>query len=139
MLVVKGYDYRRVVDTLAERYDVATGTIEADIHRLPEWIDKLAIYDDDDGHSRLMELRENRQRLHQMATEARKEEDLALELKVRRRVDKAIETDIELSQSLGLTNEEPQSLEVEGPMFWQDSASQDDNRSITEEDTVPEE
>jgi len=114
MLIVKGYDYRRVVDTLADRYGVATGTIEADIYRLPDWIDKLAYYDDDHGAARLMELRDNRQRLHQMATEARKDEDIPLELKIRRRIDKALETDIELSQSLGETYQEPDKLELGG-------------------------
>ena len=115
MLVVKGYDYRRVVNTLADRYDVAPGTIESDIHRIPDWIGKLAHYDDDKGLSRLMELRQNRQRLHQMATEARQEDDTALELKIRRRIDKAIETDIDLSQSLGKTYEEPDKHELSGP------------------------
>lgn len=115
MLVVKGYDYRQVVNTLADRYNVAPGTIESDIHRLPDWIGKLALFDDDKGQSRMMELWHNRQRLHQMATEARQEDDTALELKIRRRIDKAIETDIELSQSLGMTYEEPDKHELSGP------------------------
>ena len=114
MLVIKGYEYRRVVDTLAERYDVAPSTIETDIGRMSDWLPRLAYYDDDSGAGRIIELKKNRQRLHQMATEARSEGDTALELKIRRRIDKAIEADIRLSQSLGLTNEEPDRHEVEG-------------------------
>jgi len=107
LLVVKGYDYSRVVETIAGKYEVAPSTVRSDIRRMPDWVGKLAILDDDHGQSRLLELRKNRQRKWQMATEARQEDDLELERKIRDSIDKAIETDINLSQSLGETNEEP--------------------------------
>jgi hypothetical protein len=114
MLVIKGYDYRRVTDTLAERYDVATKTIESDINRMNEWLPRLAWYDDDDGAGRLRELHKNRQRMHQMATEARKDGDVNLELKIRRQIDSAVETEVELAQSLGAMNETSDEIEHTG-------------------------
>jgi hypothetical protein len=114
MLVVKGYDYRRVVDTLADRYDVATGTIESDINRMDDWLPRLVHYDDDDGQGRLLELRKNRQRLHQMATEARQEDDHHLELKIRRQIDSSVDTEVELAQSLGQMTETADTLELDG-------------------------
>jgi len=114
MLVVKGYDYRRVVDTLAERYEVTPSTIRTDINRMGDWLPRLAWYDDDDGTARLRELRKNRQRMHQMATEARQDGDVELELKIRRNIGTAVETEVELAQSLGQMNEEPEELEVDG-------------------------
>jgi len=114
MLVVKGYDYRRVVDTLAERYEVTASTIKTDINRMGDWLPRLAWYDDDDGTARLRELRKNRQRMHQMATEARQDGDVELELKIRRNIGTAVETEVELAQSLGQMNEEPEELEVDG-------------------------
>jgi hypothetical protein len=120
LLVVKGYDYGDVVTQLAAEFDCAESTLRSDIRRMPEWIDKLAHFDDDSGTGRLLELRENRQRYHQLATEARTDEDLSSaerrkqELRFRRQIDKAIEMDIELSQSVGETHEEPDKHEVSG-------------------------
>jgi len=111
MLVVKGYDYRRVVDTLAERYDVAPGTVKSDINRMDDWLPRLAWFDDDDGAGRLRELRKNRQRMHQMATEARQNGDVELELKIRRNIGTAVETEVELAQSLGQMTETPDTVE----------------------------
>lgn len=105
MLVVKGYDYQRVVTTLADRYDIAPSTIKTDINRMDDWLPRLAWYDDDDGAGRLRELQQNRQRMHQMATEARNDGDVNLELKIRRQIDSAVETEVELAQSLGAMNE----------------------------------
>jgi hypothetical protein len=116
MLVVKGYDYRRVVDTLADRYDVATGTIEADISRMSDWLPQLSHYDDDSGAGRLRELHKNRQRMHQMATEARQDEARMEELKIRRQIDSSVSTEVELAQSLGHVEKQPEEhdLDVSG-------------------------
>lgn len=108
MLVVKGYDYSRVCETLAGRYDVAESTIRTDINRMGDWIDKLAHFDDDRGIGRLLELQDNRQRLHQMATEARQADDLDQELRVRKTIDKSLMTEVELAQSLGQMAREPE-------------------------------
>jgi len=112
MLVVKGYDYRRVVSTLSDRYDVKPKTVEKDISRMSDWLPHLSHYDDDNGAGRMRELQKNRQRLHQMATEARQEDDTRLELRIRRQIDAAVETEVELAQSLGEMNEEPDETNV---------------------------
>lgn len=116
MLVVKGYDYSRVVTTLADRYGVAESTLRSDINAIGEWLPKLSILDGA-GPGRLRELQKNRQRMHQMATEARSAEDPHLELKIRRSIDSAVETEVELAQSLGEMDEEPDEIEVSGDGF----------------------
>lgn len=113
MLIVKGYEYSRVVSTLADRYDCDEQAIKSDIRRMDKWINKLDRFTDTDATSRLKEIRRNRQRLHQMATEARSQEDIGLELSIRRRIDKAVELDVELSQSVGKTDREADKLEVD--------------------------
>lgn len=113
MLIVKGYDYRRVVDTLADRYGVAPATIETDIHRMDDWLPRLTFYDDDDGLSRILELQVNRQRLQKMATEARKEGKPRLELKIRNRIERSVELEIEVSQSLGRLVKAPEKIEAD--------------------------
>lgn len=112
MLVVKGFDYSRVVSTLAARYDVAESTIRSDISRMDDWLPRLSFFDDDDGEGRLRELRMNRQRLHQMATEARKNDDLETELSIRRTIDTAVETEVSLAQSLGQMTETAEQVEI---------------------------
>jgi len=96
MLVVKGYDYSRVVTTLADRYDVVP---------------------------------KNRQRLHQLATEARQDGERLEELKIRRHIDKSVETETELAQSLGAMHEEPDEVQVDGDMSVVEmlSGEQDDD------------
>lgn len=127
MLVVKGYDYRQVVTTLSERYDVKSKTIESDISRMSDWLPRLSHYDDDDGIGRLREMQKNRQRLHQMTTEARNNNDPHLELKIRRQIDSSIETEVELAQSLGEMNEEPDKHEVTGEMTVSEFFAQRDD------------
>jgi len=112
MLVVKGYDYSRVVTTLAERYDVTPSTIKTDINRMSDWLPRLSHYDADNGQGKLRELQKNRQRLHQLATEARQDDDRLEELKIRRHIDKSVQTEVELAQSLGEMHEEPDEHEL---------------------------
>jgi hypothetical protein len=114
MLVVKGYDYARVVTTLADRYDVAESTIKSDINRMSDWLPHLSHYDDDNGQGKLRELQKNRQRLHQLATEARQDDERLEELKIRRRIDKSVSLEVDLAQSLGEMHEEPDKKELTG-------------------------
>nr|ADE29158.1 hypothetical protein [uncultured virus] len=129
MLVVKGYDYSRVVTTLADRYDVVPSTIETDINRMSDWLPHLSHYDDDNGQGKLRELQKNRQRLHQLATEARQDGERLEELKIRRHIDKSVETETELAQSLGAMHEEPDEVQVDGDMSVVEmlSGEQDDD------------
>lgn len=114
MLIVRGLPYRQVCDHLAEKYGVQPGTIEKDISRMDSWVPKLIHLDDASGYSRLLEIRENRQRLQRMAAEARQEGDREEELRIRRMIDNATKLDIEISQSLGITAREPDEVSIEG-------------------------
>lgn len=114
MLVVQGFSYTRVVNRLAEKYNVSEGAIKSDIHRIDDWLPDLNEVSQKSGVSRLRELRQNRQRLQQMALEAREAGNTDEELAIRRQIDKAVQTDVELSQSLGLTDREPDQVEHSG-------------------------
>lgn len=107
-LVVKGHSYSDVVSTIATQYDVSESAIESDINRMSNWLPKLQPEISDMGISRLRELRRNRQRYQQMADAAAKQGNPDLELKVRREIDASIKNDVSVSQSLGLTHEEPE-------------------------------
>mgnify|MGYP000158477673 CR=1 FL=1 len=113
LLVVKGYDYAEVVDKLAESFDVARGTVKRDINEMEDWLPEIARYDDDNGVAKILELRRNRQRLQQLATEARQEGETAKELSIRRSIEKSVLSEAELAQSLGIMQESADKHEVE--------------------------
>lgn len=113
LLITKGYPYRRVVEQIASNYDISESGVETDIGRMEDWLPKI-VEDDEtrkDGLVRLREIRKNRQRLHRMADEARKNKDLETELEIRRKIDDSVELDIALSQSLGHTEREATPME----------------------------
>lgn len=74
---------------------------------MDSWIAKLDLADDPEAHSRLRELRKNRQRLQRMAAEAERAGEHDREIQLRKEIDRSIERDVKLSQSLGLTIEQP--------------------------------
>lgn len=115
-LIVQGFPYRQVCDHLGEKYDVTPNAIEKDISRMDDWIGDLIAVDDVSGYSRLMEIRQNRQRLQRMADEARRETDRDEELRIRRMIDKAVQLDVMISQSLGITDRAPSEVNVSGDM-----------------------
>lgn len=112
-LVVQGRRYSDVVSYISNKYDTPESTIESDISRIDEWLPDLDAANHKSGVSRMRELRENRQNTHQVAQKARKEGELDTELKARRQIDRGIKIDVELSQSLGLTEQEPDKQEHE--------------------------
>lgn len=112
LLQVKGFSTSEVARKLAQKYGVKEATIRKDISRMDNWLDKLDDHTSKTAASRMREFRQNRQRMHQMAMEARQNGDLDTELKIRRAIDSNVEIDVELSQSLGLTTREPDRAEV---------------------------
>lgn len=119
LLVVEGRPYSQVVATIARQFDCAESTVRTDISRMterengqPGWIVDMtqAQAATKDGLTRLLELRRNRQRLQQLAADA---DDAEVELQIRERIDDSIDLDVALSQSLGHTDREPASVEVE--------------------------
>lgn len=114
LLVVQGLPYQRVVERLADRYDITQSGVKTDIGRIDDWLPKVIDESDKtrkDALVRLKELRTNRQRLQRMALEAQQDDDLETELQIRDKIDDSIELDIALSQSLGLTEREPTAVE----------------------------
>lgn len=114
LLVVKGLPYQKVVDRIADRYDITRSGVKSDIGRIDGWLPEVLDKSDKtrrDALVRLKELRDNRQRLQQMALEARNDDDLDTELEIRTKIEDSIELDIALSQSLGMTQREPTPVE----------------------------
>lgn len=114
LLIVQGVPYRNVCERLSDKYDVTASAIEKDISRMDNWIGDLIHVDDTSGHSRLMEIRENRQRLQRMAVEARQDGDREEELRIRRMIDKSAKLDVTISQSLGITARSPNEVSIDG-------------------------
>jgi hypothetical protein len=132
-LIALDLGYRETVNKVSSKFNVQPGTIEQDIHRMGDWITELARLDDDNGVSRLMELRENRRELQKMALRARKNGNDKRELRIRRKIDKNLEMDIKLSQSLGQTYEKPD--KVEQTIRTEDTES-DSYEIITDDETI---
>lgn len=111
LLVVMGIEYSQAVTRIASEFDCSEGTVKSDISRMESWLSELDVnyYS---GVSRLRELRQQRQRLNQMAMQAQQDEAREEELKVRKEIRRNIEKDIKMSQRLGLTNEEPTEIEL---------------------------
>lgn len=110
MLVVEDRDYGEVCETLAAEYDVTRSAIEKDIERMDNWLPKLDKGSVKSGASRIRELRHNRKRRRELLQEVRNDPDASRqeELALLRQIDQAIQMDVQISQSLGLTEREPQ-------------------------------
>lgn len=105
--VIKGFSTSEVSRKLASQYGVKEATIRKDISKMDEWLGKLDDHTSKTAASRMRELRQNRQRMHQMAMEARSDDDLKEELRIRRAIDSNIDRDVNIAQSLGVTHKEP--------------------------------
>ena len=120
MVLVKGLPTMQVARRLADQYDVKPNTIVKDIGRMDDWLPELQEQRplSQSTASRLREQRKNRQRMHQMADEARRDDDLGLaeERRIRSKIDEMLETDIRLSQSVGETPRAPDEVEMRGGM-----------------------
>lgn len=109
LLVIEGLDPDEAVDQLAAAYGVTPATIRQDITRMDAWLPALATRPATD-ESRILELRQTRQRLYQMAREAQAADDLRLELDIYREVIRTLTLDEELHTSLPEGEEEVQTL-----------------------------
>lgn len=114
LLVNKGVPYGKVVERIATQYDISESGVESDINRMDDWLPKLVDETDHsrkDGKVRLKELKSNRERLQQMAMEARRDDNLDRELAIRRKIEDSIELEVALRQSLGHMEREPTAME----------------------------
>jgi len=102
LLVTRGLAYNEVLDRVSDEFDVSRSAVENDISTMQDWVGEID-WTLPTGEARILELRQTRQRLYEMAREAREQGDRDLERKLLRDILKSITTDIELCQSLGLT------------------------------------
>ena len=102
LLVIQGVDYAEVLDLVSEEFGVARSTVEDDVANMSDWVGDLSRMSST-GEVRLLELRRQRQRLYELIQEARDREDLDLERKLLTDLLRSITVDLQLSQSLGLT------------------------------------
>lgn len=121
LLIVRGVKYGDVVDTIASEYDISEAGVRMDIGRMEAWLPKLVESDHarKDGLVRLKELRHNRREMRRLYDELKdrirgdSDADPQVLLNVLEKIDDNIDLDIALSQSLGMTEREPQQLEVD--------------------------
>jgi len=113
LLVVMGVSYSQTVSRIADNFDCAEGTVKSDISRMEDWVGDLDVsyYS---GVSRLRELRQARQRLRQYEMQAQQDEDHSEAARINHKIKQNLETDLRISQRLGLTNEEPHEIDVGG-------------------------
>lgn len=135
LLVVMGIGYSQAVARIASEFDCSEGTVKSDISRMESWLPELDVnyYS---GVSRVRELRQQRQRLNQMAMQAQQNEDLQEERKIRQTIIRSIIKDVRITQRLGLTNEEPQQIEVAGGLDPEDEELLNEFCNVDDEDLV---
>ena len=114
LYVIQGLSREETVDRVVEEFDVAPVTVANDLREMDDWVDKL-IQADPTGESRIRELRESRDRLYNLALDAREAGDTELERKIVADIVSAIATDIKLCQSLTLTDNVDAAGEIELP------------------------
>lgn len=112
LLFERREDLSTVVDKLTEEFDVTETAIRTDVGRMDDWIPKLDLGSRASGYLQLLEQRRNRRRYHEMAEQAKTEENLDQELDIRRQIDQSIQIDIQLAQSLGMIDKEPEQVEL---------------------------
>ena len=88
--VLRGEPREEVIADLAAEFDVDEATIIEDIDSIDEWLPELDVYHEASGIALLVELRANRQQLHQLADQARDDDDLTQERKVREEINRSI-------------------------------------------------
>ena len=113
LLQMEGVSEEEAVTTVAEEHDVNEPTVSEDIHNMEEWLPKISRSSREAELSLLYELEENRQRLYEMADEARDQEDLRMELKIRRSIVNTIKLGGQLDDDINRDPKEPAYLSDE--------------------------
>ena len=88
--VLRGEPREEVIADLTTEFDADEATIMEDIDSIDEWLPELDVYHEASGMALLVELRANRQQLHQLADQARDDDDLTQERKVREEINRSI-------------------------------------------------
>lgn len=88
--VLRGEPREEVIAEITAEFDVEEATVAEDIASVAEWLPELDVFHEASGIALLVELRTNRQQLHQLADQARDDEDLTQERKVREEINRSI-------------------------------------------------
>ena len=107
LLQIEGLSEEEAVATVAEEHDVSESTVSEDIRNMEEWLPEISRSAREAELSLLYELEENRQRLHEMADEARDNDDLSVELKIRRSIVNTIKLGGQLNEEIDRNPDEP--------------------------------
>jgi len=110
LLQIEGLSEEEAVTTVAEEHDVSESTVSEDIRNMEEWLPEISRSAREAELSLLYELEENRQRLHEMADEARDNDDLSMELKIRRSIVNTIKLGGQLNEEIDRNPDEPTDL-----------------------------
>ncbi|ADB60143.1 hypothetical protein Htur_1253 [Haloterrigena turkmenica DSM 5511] len=97
--VLRGEPHEEVVSEVAAEFDVDEKTIREDLTSISHWLPRLDEFRDMSGVALLMELRANRQQLHQLADQARDAEDITQERKIREEINRAVNFERQLLDS----------------------------------------
>lgn len=101
-----------IIETVADDFDTAPETIEEDLETIDDWLPELDLLREVPGIALLAEVRQNRQRLHQMAEQAHEQDDLTQERKIRSEINRSLNIERQLSNSdLKITRTPPSELE----------------------------
>lgn len=88
-----------IIETVADDFDTAPETIEEDLETIDDWLPELDLLREVPGIALLAEVRQNRQRLHQMAEQAHEQDDLTQERKIRSEINRSLNIERQLSNS----------------------------------------
>ena len=99
LLVEDDLSLGEIIETVADDFDTDPETVEADLETIDDWLPELDLLRDIPGIALLAEIRQNRQRLHQMAERARDQDDLVQERKIRSEINRSLNIERQLGTS----------------------------------------
>ena len=97
--ILRGESREEVVSEIAAEFDVDEATVHEDLTSITHWLPRLDELRDMSGIALFMELRANRQQLHQLADQARDTGELTQERKVREEINRSINFERQLLDS----------------------------------------
>lgn len=98
LLVQEDHSVPELIETVAEEFNTAPDTVEEEVETIDDWLHELDLLRRVSGISLLAELQQNRQQLHQMARQARDEEDLVQERKIRAEINRSLNIERQLNE-----------------------------------------
>ncbi len=97
--ILRGEPREEVVTEIAAEFDVDEATIHEDFESITHWLPRLDEFRDMSGFALLLEFRANRQQLQQLADQARDDEDITQERKIRKEINRALNFERRLLES----------------------------------------